>query len=178
MNETYLFPLKGPFQYDWTCHEQVIRASWPSCCRNRIYPAAIRRESDLESLTLMSASTRIPLITLWTTNWCGICKTVSPLLRQLIEKERVGEEQGGVSFVEVEMDSPDMGGIGGLPMRYGINSIPTLLSFDRQEPQLETKVSKLDELKNKEFLRRWIEKEAARQGSGGSGGRFMGLFGR
>merc|ERR1711939_688754 len=97
-----------------------------------------------------------------TTNWCGICKTVSPLLRQLIEKERVGEEQGGVSFVEVEMDSPDMGGIGGLPMRYGINSIPTLLSFDRQEPQLETKVSKLDELKNKEFLRRWIEKEAAR----------------
>ncbi|RMY51373.1 hypothetical protein D0863_14600 [Hortaea werneckii] len=150
----------------------------PAMLKNRIYPAAIRRESDLESLTLMSASTRIPLITLWTTNWCGICKTVSPLLRQLIEKERVGEEQGGVSFVEVEMDSPDMGGIGGLPMRYGINSIPTLLSFDRQEPQLETKVSKLDELKNKEFLRRWIEKEAARQGSGGGGGRFMGLFGR
>ena len=24
-------------------------------------------------------------------------------------------------------------------MRYGINSIPTLLAFDRQEPQLETK---------------------------------------
>lgn len=110
--------------------------------------------------------------------WCQTCKTVSPIIQELIETDKVGEAQGGISFVEVEMDSPDLGGMVGIGMRYGINSIPTLLAFDRQEPQLETKVSRLQDLKSKEFLRRWIEKEAARHGQGGAGGSFFGLFGR
>ena len=76
------------------------------------------------------------------------------------------------------MDIPDLGGLAGIGMRYGINSIPTMLAFDRQEPQLETKVWKIDDLKNREFLTKWIEKEAARHGEGGAGGRFLGLFGR
>ena len=112
------------------------------------------------------------------TTWCQTCKVVSPLVQELIEKESVGEDQGGVSFVEIEMDSPDLGGLAGIGMRYGINSIPTLLAFDRQEPQLETKVYKLEELKNRDFLTKWIEKEAARHGEGGAGGKFFGLFGR
>ncbi|KAK5105676.1 hypothetical protein LTR62_002488 [Meristemomyces frigidus] len=146
--------------------------------KNRIYPSTIRSESELETLTLMSASTRMPLITLWMTNWCASCKVVSPLIRSLIQEDKVGESVGGVSFAEVEMDSPDMGGIGGLPLRYGINSIPTLLAFDRQEPQVETKVAKMDDLKSKEFLRKWIETEAARHGRGGAGGKIGGLFGK
>lgn len=99
-------------------------------------------------------------------------------MRELIEQDGVGEAEGGVSYVEVEMDSPDLGGVGGLALRYGINSMPTLLAFDRQEPQLETRVSRLDDLKNKAFLKKWIQTEAARHGSGGAGGSFMGLFGR
>src|SRR6201996_5115759 len=101
--------------------------------KNRIYPDRIRREDELQTLTLMSASSRIPLITLWMATWCQTCKVVSPLVQELVGKEGIGEEQGGVSFVEVEMDSPDMGGMAGIGMRYGINSIPTLLAFDRQE---------------------------------------------
>lgn len=149
-----------------------------SAAKNRIFPNRIRREDELQTLTLMSASSRVPLITMWMATWCQTCKTVSPLLQELIEKEKVGEAQGGISFVEVEMDSPDLGGLAGIGMRYGINSIPTLLAFDRQEPQLETKVSRLDDLKNRDFLRRWIEKEASRRGEGGAGGKFLGLFGR
>ena len=99
-------------------------------------------------------------------------------MQELIEEDSVGEDQGGISFVEVEMDSPDMGGMAGIGMRYGINSIPTLLAFDRQEPQLETKVSRLSDLKNKDFLTRWIETEAARHGQGGADGSLFGLFGR
>lgn len=146
--------------------------------KNRIFPARIRREDELQTLTLMSASSRIPLLTFWMATWCQTCKTVSPMLQELIERDGVGEEQGGVSFVEVEMDSPDLGGLAGVGMRYGINSIPTLLAFDRQEPQLTTKVSRLEDLKNREFLVRWIETEAKRHGSGGGGGSFFGLFGR
>lgn len=146
--------------------------------KNRIYPSRVRQEDELSTLTLMSASTRVPLLTFWMATWCQTCKTVSPMIQELIEKEGVGEEQGGVSFVEVEMDSPDLGGLAGIGMRYGINSIPTLLAFDRQEPQVETKISRLDDLKNRQFLVKWIEKEAARRGQGGAGGSFFGLSGR
>ncbi|KAK3049522.1 hypothetical protein LTR09_009189 [Extremus antarcticus] len=146
--------------------------------KNRIYPNRIRREEELQTLTLMSASTRIPLITFWMATWCQSCKTISPLVQELIEQDKVGEAQGGISFVEIEMDSPDLGGVAGLGMKYGINSIPTMLAFDRQEPQLETRVARLDDLKNKEFLRKWIETEAARHGQGGAGGGLFGLFGR
>ena len=100
------------------------------------------------------------------------------MVQELVEKDGIGEEYGGVSFVEVEMDSPELGGLAGTGMRYGINSIPTLLAFDRQEPQVETKVSRLDDLKNKDFLTKWVETEAKRHGQGGAGGRFFGLFGR
>ena len=146
--------------------------------KNRVYPNRLRREDELQTLTLMSASSRVPLITFWMATWCQNCKVVSPLIQELIKEDGVGEEQGGISFVEVEMDSPDLGGLAGIGMRYGINSIPTLLAFDRQEPQLDTKVSRLADMKNKEFLTKWIETEAARQGQGGAGGRFFGLFGR
>lgn len=100
------------------------------------------------------------------------------MIQELIEKDGIGEEQGGVSFVEVEMDSPDLGGVAGLGMTYRVNSIPTLLAFDRQEPQIETKVSRLEDLKSRDFLIKWIEKEAARHGQGGAGGTLFGLFGR
>ena len=58
--------------------------------------------------------------------------------------------------------------------------MPTLLSFSRQEAQLETKVTALAQLKDGEYLLRWIENEAGRGGQGGSGGGsiFSGLFGR
>lgn len=61
-----------------------------------------------------------------------------------------------------------------------ITSIPTLLAFSRGEAQLQTKLTNLDEMKDKDFLRLWIEDEAMRGGIGGKGGGdgfFGGLFG-
>ena len=58
--------------------------------------------------------------------------------------------------------------------------MPSLLSFTRQEAQLKTMVTSVDEMKDKEFLRLWIEDEARRGGVGGTGGGnglFGGLFG-
>ena len=53
--------------------------------------------------------------------------------------------------------------------------MPSLLSFSRQEAQLKTMITSVDEMKDKEFLRLWIEDEARRGGDGG--GLFGGLFG-
>ena len=56
------------------------------------------------------------------------------------------------------------------------------MAFSRQEAQLETRTSSVDEMKDREFLKRWIEKEAARGGKGGAGGGLSsllsGIFGR
>ena len=120
----------------------------------------------------------MPLITLWMTTWSRDCDAVTPIIKELLEQDGIGEDKGSVGFVEVEMDSPDLGGVSGIAQRYGINSIPTLLAFDRQEPQIETKVARLEDLKSREFLVKWIEREAERHGAGGGGGRFWGLFGR
>ena len=51
----------------------------------------------------------------------------------------VGEEEGGVSFCEIEYDSQDIMD-SGLGLTYMITSMPTLLSFDRGEAQTGTKV--------------------------------------
>ena len=68
----------------------------------------------------------------------------------------------------------------GINARRQINSLPTLLSFSRQEAQLKTMITSIDEMKDKDFLRMWIENEARRGGQGGDGGGgnlFGGLFG-
>ncbi|KAF4555575.1 Hypothetical protein D9617_2g055370 [Elsinoe fawcettii] len=98
------------------------------------------------------------------------------MIRDLI-RSGIGESQGGVSFAELELDSPTLGP---LAMRYQINSFPTLLAFDRQEAQLETRLTKVDQMKNRDFLIKWIEKEASRHGQGGAGGKgvLSGLFAR
>lgn len=62
---------------------------------------------------------------------------------------------------------------------HQITATPTLLSFSRQEAQLQTKLTSVAEMKDREFLRLWIEDEARRGGSGGGSGTglFGGLFG-
>ena len=66
-------------------------------------------------MLLLSSSNRTPLITLWTASWCPSCKVITPILKDLIERDGMGEKEGGVSYAEVEIDSPS---IGDLAMRY------------------------------------------------------------
>lgn len=106
---------------------------------------------------------------------------MSPVIHELLQSG-VGEEEGGVSFCEIEYDSPDIMN-DGLAMTYMISSMPTLLSFDRGEAQTGTKVTDPKKMKDKEWLKEWIRNEAKRQGGGGAGsgtfgvGLFGGLFG-
>ncbi|KAF2020093.1 hypothetical protein BU24DRAFT_448447 [Aaosphaeria arxii CBS 175.79] len=136
----------------------------------------IRTPNDLHTLTLLSAADNRPLITFWSASWCSTCQAVKPLVTSLIEDEKVGQAEGGLGFAVVELDSPMIGDLG---VKYMITSMPTLLAFSRQEAQMETKLIKPNEMKNKEFLREWLLSEAKRGGrAGGSGGSLLGsLFG-
>lgn len=145
--------------------------------KNRIFNN-IRTPDELQTLLLVSSSNNKSLITLWTAGWCAPCKTITPLIRSLVEEEGAGEQDGGISFAEVELDAPT---IGDLPITYAVNSVPTLLAFARQRPQLETRVTG-DKLRDKAFLKEWIAAEARRgrdlgpDASGGSGLGFLGKW--
>ncbi|KAI8953428.1 hypothetical protein F4801DRAFT_132591 [Xylaria longipes] len=155
--------------------------SQASRAKNQIYNS-VRRPDDFHTYQLLSSSARTPLITLWTTSWCGTCRVVSPLIKSLVESG-VGEQEGGVAFCTVEYDAPDiMSGAsgGGLGMTYMITSIPTLLSFDAGEAMTDTKVADARKLADRAFLEEWIRNEARRHGGRGGGGGtgvFGGLFG-
>jgi hypothetical protein len=70
----------------------------------------------------------------------------------------------------------------GLGLTYMITSVPTLLSFDAQEPQTRTKVADAKKLTDREFVEDWIRREAGRHGGRGGGmgshSPLDGLFGR
>ncbi|KAL9586934.1 MAG: hypothetical protein Q9203_003689 [Teloschistes exilis] len=137
--------------------------------------SSVRNPEEFSSLLILSSTNRTPLITLWTASWCSSCRTIKPLLLSLIEDQSIGEQEGGVGYAEVEIDSPT---IGPLASQYFVNTIPTLLSFRAQEAVLEEKVVSVDEMKDREFMRMWIENEARRgEDRGGGGGISTGLFG-
>ena len=145
--------------------------------QNRIY-TPVRCPDDLHTYQLLSSSSRQPLITLWTASWCAACRVVSPLLQSVIESG-AGEAEGGIGYCIVDYDAPDMMS-GGLGMTYMITSIPTLLSFDAGEAQIQTKVTDATKLADRSFLEEWIRTEARRRGGrsgGGGSGILGGLFG-
>lgn len=121
---------------------------------------------------------------------------MKPLVKSLIEDEGVGIREGGLGYAEVELDSTLIGDLGvrymvRIPLQttcrgrvadwFGkqITSMPTLLAFSRQEAQMDTKLTRPEQMKDKEFLREWLRNEARRGGraGGGGGSLFGGWFG-
>ncbi|KAL8856715.1 MAG: hypothetical protein Q9178_006672 [Gyalolechia marmorata] len=147
--------------------KRSFATSPPRRLKNRVY-TPVRSESELSSLLQLSTSNKTPLITLWTASWCSSCRTIRPFLADLIENDALSESHGGVGYVEVEMDSPDIGTLAG--NKYFITSIPTLLAFRLGEAALDTKITSVAEMKDREFMRLWIEDEARKGGERGGGG--------
>jgi hypothetical protein len=88
--------------------------SRPQTAKNRIY-TTIRTPNELSNLLLLSSSSNVPLITYWTMSWYS--QTNTSVAKTLIGDEGVGEAEGGVGYVEVEMDAPT---IEGLDVEYGV----------------------------------------------------------
>lgn len=65
---------------------------------------------------LLAATNRTPLVSLFTASWCPSCRVIAPMLKEMVE-QGVGEKEGGVSYAEIEADSPD---IGDLAHRYTV----------------------------------------------------------
>ncbi|MSQ14844.1 MAG: thioredoxin [Dehalococcoidia bacterium] len=78
-------------------------------------------EKSFEQQVLKSAS--LVLVDFWAP-WCGPCRMVAPIVEELAE-----EYEGQVDFTKVNTDENSS-----IAVRYGIQSIPTLMVFKDGQP--------------------------------------------
>ncbi len=73
----------------------------------------------METFYELISSSDVPVIVDFFAEWCGPCKTMSPILKQV--KDMQGDK---VRIVKVDVDKNNA-----LAMQYSIQSLPTLMIF-------------------------------------------------
>ncbi|KAK6507316.1 hypothetical protein TWF481_005758 [Arthrobotrys musiformis] len=110
----------------------------------------VRSEDELYTLLMLSTSRRLPLITLWSASWCPSCRTIRPLVQDLVdERAKSGLLLG---FAEVEIDLPTTSS---LSSRYSINSIPTILAFHKGSA-LDNRIVDTRRARDSRYLANWL----------------------
>ena len=73
----------------------------------------------METFYELISSSDVPVIVDYFAEWCGPCKTMSPILKQV--KDMQGDK---VRIIKVDVDKNNA-----LAMQYSIQSVPTLMIF-------------------------------------------------
>jgi hypothetical protein len=123
------------------------------------------------------------LLALFTTSACTPCRTITPLLQDLITTRfpKPGDNFSALSFAEVELDSPDQsnGNMMDLGIEYGITSLPTLAGFGgRRTERLTDRIVDTRMMGDKMRIAAWIDQEMEKGDPFGTGGGGGGLFAR
>ena len=79
------------------------------------------KTTDFESVVLQSDK---PVLVDFWAEWCGPCHAVAPILDKI-----AAEHEGELKLVKVNIDEEQ-----DLAMRYGVQSIPTMILFKDGEP--------------------------------------------
>jgi thioredoxin 1 len=78
-------------------------------------------ESDFENEVISSS---LPVLVDFTAVWCGPCKMLEPIVKQLAQ-----EWEGKVKVVKLDVDDN-----AGLAIQYQVMGVPTLMLFSNGEP--------------------------------------------
>jgi len=131
-----------------------------------------------DALRLVSANNTL-LVALFTTSACTPCRTITPLLTQLIQTRPASPEDNysALAFAELELDSPDdsNGRMLDLGVEYGVNSMPTLIGFGgRRAERVTNRIVDTRFLADERKMAEWIDGEMRKgdrfPGGGGEGG--------
>ena len=102
---------------------------------------AISKGSDLKTWEMEVIKSEVPVfVDVWA-EWCGPCKTLSPVLDEI-----ANEYEGRITIVKVNVDENSL-----IPPTYGIRGIPTMLLFKDGTVQA-TKVGALSKANLNAFL--------------------------
>lgn len=74
------------------------------------------QDADFEQEVLKA---ELPVIIDFWAEWCAPCRAISPIIKELAERH-----DGAVKIVKMNIDENPL-----TPGRYGVRSIPTVLSF-------------------------------------------------
>ena len=85
--------------------------------------ATVVTDSTFEQEVIKASHEKPVLVDFWAT-WCGPCRQLSPLVEQLAD-----EKSELMNVVKVDVDANE-----GVSMKYGIQSIPTLILFKGGKP--------------------------------------------
>ena len=117
-------------------------------------------------LRLCSAQNML-LLLLFTTSACAPCRTITPLLTDLIERRQPtpSDRFGSLAFAELELDSPDTsnGRTSDLGVEYGISSIPTLAGFGgRRAERITERLTDTKMMADLKRMQTWVDEQMAK----------------
>lgn len=128
---------------------------------NRVLSPVLTPPTFHDYLRLVSANNAL-LLALFTTSGCAPCRTITPLLTELVNNRSPTPDDrfSALAFAELEIDSPDTsnGKMMDLSVEWGISSIPTLIGFGGRRADRVTE--RLDDVKimsDKASIRDWID---------------------
>jgi thioredoxin 1 len=82
------------------------------------------QEVDEKNFDQVVVESKLPVLVDFWAPWCSPCQAIAPIVAELAE-----EYKDKVNFAKLNVDEAP-----GIPQRYGIHSIPTLIVFNDGKP--------------------------------------------
>jgi len=134
-------------------------------------------------LRLVSANNTL-LLALFTTSGCAPCRTITPLLTELVNNRAPSPDDkfSVLALTEVELDSADTsnGKMMDLGVEWGVSSMPTLIGFGgRRADRITERLDDVKIMSDRARISDWVD-DAMRKGDpfGTQGGGGRGLLSR
>ena len=112
-------------------------------CGNCHQPLFINKPIDLTDFNFSKviSNTHIPIVVDFWADWCGPCKMMAPIFKQI-----AAELEPGIRFAKVNTEVAQ-----NIAVQYGIRSIPTLIVF-KNGKEITRQAGAVDASNLKQFL--------------------------
>ena len=130
---------------------------------NRVLAPILTPPAFHDYLRLVSANNTL-LLLLFSTSGCAPCRTITPLLGDIVTRRSPtsSDKFSSISFAELELDSPDTsnGRMADLGVEYAVTSIPTLAGFGgRRAERVTERLTDTKMMADAKRMQGWIDEQ-------------------